>query len=147
MAAIATASFFMAVSRSIRDYHAACRRLLPLQHREFETVGRALYKVAALNCSERLIMLWDSSARIGAQRPARDDAGNKKAADDMALGSDNHFWGTPSSDHLRVDLGLRDTLLNQVFRRTEAHALRKFGGTRLPTALCSKFDYAGVDRR
>jgi hypothetical protein len=97
MAAIATASFFMAVSRSIRDYHAACRRLLPLQHREFETVGRALYKVAALNCSERLIMLWDSSARIGAQRTARDDAGNKKAADDMALGSDNHFWEHPAA--------------------------------------------------
>src|SRR6516225_3901426 len=43
------------------------------------TVARALYKVAALNCSERLSMLCDKGARIGAQRPARNDAGNKKS--------------------------------------------------------------------
>jgi len=32
------------------------------------TVARTLYKVAALNCSDRLIMLCDSGAGVGAQR-------------------------------------------------------------------------------
>jgi hypothetical protein len=38
------------------------------------TVARALYKVATLNCSERLITLCESSAGTGAQRSARDYA-------------------------------------------------------------------------
>ena len=44
------------------------------------TVARTLYKVAALKLLRAFDYALRSSARIGAQRPARDHAGNKKAA-------------------------------------------------------------------
>jgi hypothetical protein len=44
------------------------------------TVARALYKVAALNCSERLIMLCDKARVLARSDRSRDDAGNKKCS-------------------------------------------------------------------
>src|SRR5262249_41233012 len=68
----------LAIFAAIRHVIAKPRLQLKLSYGVSLTVARVLYKVAALTCSERLIMLCDRARSIGAQRPARDNAGNKK---------------------------------------------------------------------